>query len=649
EKHISIQRDFAELEKLANLKEGEFTTAAPQNTDLQVTDEKKPCPLCSEEKYKACYSHKLHRHLLNFHWKVSVEFEGYRMCICYLPCHPVKPNLIGDQTFSKMGAHYHCIICSATITRRTDMISHINRHVNKGETESRFITVPAPKNSHQVLKESATDVRVLPNYSTPQKTDSYFNPKMKLNRQLIFSALAVLAKERTPIECLDAFGATGIMGLQWAKHLRSSVRVTINDCNENSVAMIQENCHLNKMKVKLNTKEDDNDEAMRDGEDNTDTIEVTKMDANVIMHLRSFDFIHLDPFGTTVNYLDSAFRNVRNLGIVSLTSTDISSLYSKAQHVALRHYGCNIVRTEYYKELAARIVIAAVARAAARCNKGIEVLLAVALEHFVLVVVRVLRGPSSADDSAQKIRYLIHCQWCEERTFQKEGNMLEENPYQQLPCDCHGSMPGKTAVVLGPLWSGALFNAGFLRRMYFESAQYGLDETQSLLKTLVCEAECTTLKHYSIHTSCEETKQEECGVYIKTPNTSPESLVHRKRKSDEVTRNTNKRQKAENSAEHPAFYYNIHRHSIKGMNMPKLNRFLNYLSEAGYRVSRTHFDPMGVRTNAPLAQFKTVLLKYSTPTYGGGQAEDAEVLEEDRSGTAAIVFTKDCPPHCAAD
>ncbi|NXX39010.1 TRM1L protein, partial [Tricholaema leucomelas] len=608
--------------------------------------EKKPCPLCSEEKYKACYGHKLHRHLLNFHWKVSVEFEGYRMCICYLPCHPVKPNLVGDQTSSKMGAHYHCIICSATITRRTDMISHINRHVNKGETESRFITVPAPKNSHQVLKESATDVRVLPNHSTPQKTDSYFNPKMKLNRQLIFSALAVLAKERAPIDCLDAFGATGIMGLQWAKHLQSSVRVTINDCNENSVAMIKENCHLNKMKVKLDTKEDDNDEAMGVGEDSTDTIEVTKMDANVIMHLRSFDFIHLDPFGTTVNYLDSAFRNVRNLGIVSLTSTDISSLYAKAQHVALRHYGSNIVRTEYYKELAARVVIAAVARAAARCNKGIEVLLAVALEHFVLVVVRVLRGPSSADDLARKIRYLIHCQWCEERIFQKEGNMLEENPYQQLPCDCHGSMPGKTAVVLGPLWSGALFNAGFLRRMYFESAQYGLDEAQSVLKTLVCEAECTTSKHHSVHPSCEETKQEECGVYIKTPSTSPESLVYRKRKSDEVTRNVNKRQKAESNAEHPAFYYNIHRHSIKGMNMPKLNRFLNYLSEAGYRVSRTHFDPMGVRTNAPLAQFKTVLLKYSTPTYGGGQVEDTEVLEEDRS---AVVLTKDCPPPCAAD
>ena len=146
-----------------------------------------------------------------------------------------------------------------------------------------------------------------------------------------------------------------------------------------------------------------------------------------------------------------------------------------------------------------------------------------------------------------------------------------------------------------------------------------------------------------------------------------------KEKNNEVMRNATKRQKTDNSAEHPAFYYNIHRHSIKGMNMPKLNKFLNCLSEAGYRVSRTHFDPMGVRTNAPLAQFKTVLMKYSTPTYAGGQTEgplhlredvqvgdqlqaaadskakDDEFREENKSGDTATVFAEDCPTHCAAD
>uniref|UniRef100_A0A8D2GSC1 tRNA (guanine(27)-N(2))-dimethyltransferase n=1 Tax=Urocitellus parryii TaxID=9999 RepID=A0A8D2GSC1_UROPR len=602
-RHISIQRQLGDLEKLAFVTEGDFDSANSLNSDNLDAGNKQVCPLCPKEKFRACNSHKLRRHLQNLHWKVSVEFEGYRMCICHLPCRPVKPNNIGEQIFSKMGAHYHCIICSATITRRTDMLGHVRRHVNKGETKSSYIAASTAKPCTEILKETDTDVQVCPNYSIPQKTDSYFNPKMKLNRQLIFCTLAALAEERKPLECLDAFGATGIMGLQWAKHLGNAVKVTINDLNENSVTLIQENCHLNKLKVVVDSKEKkEGDDILEEGEESLGNIKVTKMDANVLMHLRSFDFIHLDPFGTSVNYLDSAFRNIRNLGIVSVTSTDISSLYAKAQHVARRHYGCNIVRTEYYKELAARIVVAAVARAAARCNKGIEVLFAVALEHFVLVVVRVLRGPTSADETAKKIQYLIHCQWCEERIFQKDGNMVEENPYRQLPCNCHGSMPGKTAIELGPLWSSSLFNTGFLKRMLFESLHHGLDEIQTLIKTLIFESECTPQSQFSVHASSNPNKQG-------------------KRRSNEIITNLAKKQKTDVSTEHPPFYYNIHRHSIKGMNMPKLKKFLCYLSQAGFRVSRTHFDPMGVRTDAPLMQFKSILLKYSTPTYTGGQSE----------------------------
>ncbi|XP_031513494.1 TRMT1-like protein isoform X2 [Papio anubis] len=602
-RHISIQRQLADLEKLAFVTEGNFDSTSSLNSDNLDAGNRQACPLCPKEKFRACNSHKLRRHLQNLHWKVSVEFEGYRMCICHLPCRPVKPNIIGEQISSKMGAHYHCIICSATITRRTDMLGHVRRHMNKGETKSSYIAASTAKPPKEILKEADTDVQVCPNYSIPQKTDSYFNPKMKLNRQLIFCTLAALAEERKPLECLDAFGATGIMGLQWAKHLGNAVKVTINDLNENSVTLIQENCHLNKLKVVVDSKEKEkSDDILEEGEKNIGNIKVTKMDANVLMHLRSFDFIHLDPFGTSVNYLDSAFRNIRNLGIVSVTSTDISSLYAKAQHVARRHYGCNIVRTEYYKELAARIVVAAVARAAARCNKGIEVLFAVALEHFVLVVVRVLRGPTSADETAKKIQYLIHCQWCEERIFQKDGNMVEENPYRQLPCNCHGSMPGKTAIELGPLWSSSLFNTGFLKRMLFESLHHGLDDIQTLIKTLIFESECTPQSQFSIHTPSNLNKQG-------------------KRKSNEMITNLGKKQKTDVSTEHPPFYYNIHRHSIKGMNMPKLKKFLCYLSQAGFRVSRTHFDPMGVRTDAPLMQFKSILLKYSTPTYTGGQSE----------------------------
>lgn len=137
-RHISIQRQLADLEKLAFVTEGDFDSASSLNSDNLDAGNKQSCPLCPKEKFRACNSHKLRRHLQNLHWKVSVEFEGYRMCICHLPCRPVKPNIIGEQISSKMGAHYHCIICSATITRRTDMLGHVRRHVNKGETESSF-------------------------------------------------------------------------------------------------------------------------------------------------------------------------------------------------------------------------------------------------------------------------------------------------------------------------------------------------------------------------------------------------------------------------------------------------------------------------------------------------------------------------------
>lgn len=38
---------------------------------------------------------------------------------------------------------------------------------------------------------------------------TYYDYSSLFSRQLIFCALAVLAEERKPIECLDAFGATG--------------------------------------------------------------------------------------------------------------------------------------------------------------------------------------------------------------------------------------------------------------------------------------------------------------------------------------------------------------------------------------------------------------------------------------------------------
>lgn len=42
------------------------------------------------------------------------------------------------QAAGRHVAHYHCVVCSATIARKTDMVSHLKRHINKGETEASY-------------------------------------------------------------------------------------------------------------------------------------------------------------------------------------------------------------------------------------------------------------------------------------------------------------------------------------------------------------------------------------------------------------------------------------------------------------------------------------------------------------------------------
>lgn len=95
ERHISIQARLEDLEMLADLTGGEFRASSSSSSSwlgppcsrtvsrlfpLWLSSAgRKSCPLCPEDKFKACYSHKLRRHLQNLHWKVYVEFEGRRV------------------------------------------------------------------------------------------------------------------------------------------------------------------------------------------------------------------------------------------------------------------------------------------------------------------------------------------------------------------------------------------------------------------------------------------------------------------------------------------------------------------------------------------------------------------------------------------
>lgn len=58
---------------------------------------------------------------------------------------------------------------------------------------------------------------------------------------------------------------------------------------------------------------------------------------------------------------------------------------------------------------------------------------------------------------------------------------------------------------------------------------------------------------------------------------------------------------------HPPFYYNIHKHHPHLNQLMKINKVVEALKDAGFRASKTHFDKLAVRTDAPLTKLFEIM------------------------------------------
>jgi tRNA G26 N,N-dimethylase Trm1 len=70
----------------------------------------------------------------------------------------------------------------------------------------------------------------------------------------------------------------------------------------------------------------------------------------------------LDCHTSAACYLDSAFRNLPKDGILAITTTNDAALHAITPEIAQRNYDGYVMRTFYSKELAVRLLLAAVAR-----------------------------------------------------------------------------------------------------------------------------------------------------------------------------------------------------------------------------------------------------------------------------------------------
>jgi tRNA (guanine26-N2/guanine27-N2)-dimethyltransferase len=258
---------------------------------------------------------------------------------------------------------------------------------------------------------------------------------------------------------------------------------------------------------------------------------------------KRFDFIDIDPFGSPVPYLDSSIRALRNDGLIALTATDMASLCGVHPKACIRKYGGKPLRTEYCHELAVRLLAGCLTSTAAKRDVGIRVVFSQSTGHYVRVYGTIKYGAKRADQSMKNLGYVLHCFKCFHRETAKE---LFSFNYSGKCSECNSKLS-----VAGPLWLGEIFNAEFCGLMEEEAKQqkFRLGERVGKILALM-----------------------------------------------------------KNEVEAPITYYVIDKLcDALNLSVPPLKTVVENLRKEGFQACLTHFNPKGIRSNAPAMKIKEVL------------------------------------------
>jgi len=305
----------------------------------------------------------------------------------------------------------------------------------------------------EIIREGAAKIAVpklaafkkAPWEDAPSKAPVFYNPAMKLNRDIAIITLQAFQRiTGRNLLIAEPLAGCGVRGIRFAMEIEGVQHVYLNDINPLAFKMAMYNVKMNGL---------------------SERVSLTNEDANLFMSQHAaprkrFDCIDIDPFGSPAPFLDSAVRALRDGGLLALTATDMAPLCGVHPKAALRKYGGLPLRTEYCHEIAMRLMIGALVMAAAKHEIAVKILFSHKSDHYIRVYASLMHGARKADESIGKMGYILHCFNC----FHRQASQSLE-PFLKEKCrEC-----GASLRVAGPLWLGRLVDKDFCEGMLKEA------------------------------------------------------------------------------------------------------------------------------------------------------------------------------------
>jgi len=252
--------------------------------------------------------------------------------------------------------------------------------------------------------------------------------------------------------------------------------------------------------------------------------------------------ISIDPFGTPNIYINNAFNTIQKTnGLMCITATDTAVLHGVRKNACIRKYMSKPLHVDYNKEIGARVLLYFASRIANVNKIGITPLLTFSSGHFIRLFLLTYKSKVKILKDFKNFGFIVHCK-CGYRAT-TENNILK------IPKTCPICDSEDKFDYAGPLWIGELHDETFVKEIINQNSNSNFQNKKRLDKLL-------------------NNILEEINM--------------------------------------PISYYNIHKLSqkLKLEAVPKMDAILELFKEKGFVASRTHFDPICVKTNMDINLIK---------------------------------------------
>ncbi len=258
------------------------------------------------------------------------------------------------------------------------------------------------------------------------------------------------------IRALDGLSASGLRARRWLNELpsNSSSRLiaTVGDMEQNALDWAI------KTEAEFPSKNGEFNSLLGD------------LRASVIS--QGWHWVDIDPFGSPVPFLDTAIQSLARRGVLEVSATDTAALTGSSKNPLMRRYGARVRLDKLKHDSGLRVLMATVARAAARHDRSIIPLLAIWDSHHLRVSVRVLRLMEGANNLESSLGWRVYNPTKEEVEASTNSGLLPKDSGTDLPIRCFLPLSHPVARedkrVSGPMWIGPMGDKDVMASMTVE-------------------------------------------------------------------------------------------------------------------------------------------------------------------------------------